>query len=146
NLREHFHAGAEIVQTHMVTHHRGNHLQTGDDTVTRSGFVEQDHVTGVFSPNAPAFFLQFFQHIAVAHFSTRKWNTQLLQRQLKTHVAHQRTYRATAKLALTQSFTGDDIEDLIAIDLITFVIHHDDAVAITVERNPQVGFFSQNAV
>ncbi len=144
-LWEHFHAAAQVVQTHMVTHHRRQHLQARHDAVTSGGFVQQDHMTRVFGTDTPAFFLHFFQHIAVANFRPSKRNTQLFQRQLEAHVAHQRTYRTTTQLSLTQGFTGDDVHDLIAIDLIAFVVNHNNAVAIAVQRNTQIGFFRNHA-
>jgi hypothetical protein len=72
DLREHFHSAAQIMQRHVVANHRRHHLQTCHDAITRGRFVQQDHVTGVFSTNAPALLLQFLQHVAVAHFRTNK--------------------------------------------------------------------------
>ncbi|MPN39441.1 hypothetical protein SDC9_186969 [bioreactor metagenome] len=144
-LWEHFHAAAQVVQTHMVAHHRRQHLQARHDAVTSGGFVQQDHMTRVFGTDTPAFFLHFFQHIAVANFRPSKRNTQLFQRQLEAHVAHQRTYRTTTQLSLTQGFTGDDIHDLIAIDFIAFMVNHDHAVTVAIQRDTQIGFFREHA-
>jgi hypothetical protein len=49
------------MQTHVVTHHRRHNLQTGDDTVTGGGFIQQDNVAGVFRADTPAFLLQLLQ-------------------------------------------------------------------------------------
>ena len=59
----------------MVTRHRRQHLQASNDTVTGSGFIQQDHMTGVLCTDTPAFLLHFFQYVAVPHFRARKWNT-----------------------------------------------------------------------
>ncbi len=128
----------------MVTRHRGNNLKRRHNAVTGGGFIEQDHVAGVFRANTPAFLLEFFQHVAVTHFRTNKRDAQLFQRQLQTHIAHQSAHRATAQLPLTQAFTRNDVEDLIAIDLVTFVINHDHTVTIAIQGNTQIGLFSQD--
>ena len=75
DLREHFHAAAKVVQAHMVTRHRRQHLQTSNDAVTGSGFIQQDHMTGILCTDTPAFLLHFFQYVAVTHFRARKWNS-----------------------------------------------------------------------
>ena len=69
----------------------------------------------------------------------------MFQRQLEAHVAHQSTHRAAAQLPLAQRFTSDDVHDLVAVDFITFVINHNDAVAVTVQSNTQIGFFRDYA-
>ncbi len=48
-------------------------------------------------------------------------------------------------MPLTQRFTGDDIHDLVTVDLIAFVVDHDHAVAVTVQRDTQIGFFRDHA-
>ncbi|CNT63955.1 Uncharacterised protein [Salmonella enterica subsp. enterica serovar Bovismorbificans] len=102
-------------------------------------------MTRVFRADAPAFFLQFFQHVAVAHFRPGKRNAKLLERQLQPHIAHQRPHRAAAQLPLAQPFARDDIHDLIAIDFIAFMVNHDDPVAVAVKRDAEFRLLRQHA-
>lgn len=71
------------MQAHVVAHHGGQHLQPGHDTVAGGGFVQQDHMAGVFRTDAPAQLLQLLQHVAVAHFGASERNAQLFQRQFE---------------------------------------------------------------
>ena len=57
--------------------------QPGHDTVAGGGFVQQDHMAGVFRTDAPAQLLQLLQHVAVAHFGASERNAQLFQRQFQ---------------------------------------------------------------
>jgi hypothetical protein len=41
--------------------------------------------------------------------------------------------------------TGNDIEDLVTIDFVAFVVHHNDPIAIAIVGNTQIGFFRQHA-
>ncbi len=69
NLREHFSYRRTADRAdHMITHHRRQNLQPRYNTVASGRFIQQNNVTRVFRADAPAF-LQFFQHVAVAHFA-----------------------------------------------------------------------------
>ena len=67
-------ATTEIVQAHVIAHHRSEHLQTCNDTVTGRGFIQQNHMTGVLCTQTPALLLHLLQYITVTDFGTGKWN------------------------------------------------------------------------
>ena len=56
-----------------------------------------------------------FQLVSVAHFCTCKRDSQLLKRQLQAQIAHQRAYSTTAQIALTQVFSGGQIQNLVTV-------------------------------
>ena len=101
-------------------------------------------MAGVFRTQTPAFFLKFFEHVTVADFRALKRNTQLFQCQLQPHVTHQCADSTTAQLSLAQCFTGNDKQDLVTVHFLTQVIHHDQAVAVTVKCQANVRAFSKN--
>ncbi len=102
-------------------------------------------MTGVFRADAPAFLLHFFQHVTVTYFRPGKWNTQLFKRHFQAHITHQRADSTAAQLPLTQRFASNNVHDLVAVDLITLMVNHDDAVTVAVQRDAHVGFLGQHA-
>ncbi|SSM46514.1 Uncharacterised protein [Klebsiella pneumoniae] len=56
----------------MVADHRRDHLQAGDNAIAGGGFIQQDHMAGVFRTDAPAFFLEHLQYIAVTDLRAGK--------------------------------------------------------------------------
>ena len=48
-------------------------------------------------------------------------------------------------MPLAQTFASYDVEDLVTVDFIAFMVHHYDPIAIAIVGNTQVGFFLQQA-
>ncbi len=59
-------------------------------------------------------------------------------------VTHQGTDYRSGQLFIFLAGSGDDEKQLVAIDQLTSMINHNDAVAITIQRNTQIGTFFQH--
>src|SRR6185295_19696475 len=80
-------------------------------------------------------FAQHSQHIPIAHLGAAKLDALLSQRDFETQVAHYRPDHGPLQQAGALARGGNDVDELVAIDLAAEAVDHDQAVAITVERN-----------
>src|SRR5690606_4963330 len=116
--------------------HRGDgqqHLQRRDNTVACGRDAAAHDMPGVFSTKCPAVLTHKFDHIAVTHIRARKGYTQLLEPQFETKVAHQGAHHTVTTTAVLVFISGNDIQQLIPIDQLTFVIHEYHPITVTVK-------------
>lgn len=93
---------------------------------------------GVLATHQPVTLLQGRDNVTVAHIGAYELDTQVSQCQLKAKVAHQRTDNATLQFATLVQVTGNDKQQLIAIDHGTGVIDHQHAIAVAIEGDTDV--------
>ena len=103
-------------------------------------------MAGRLTTIAPAVLTEHLHDITVADFGTQEINSLILKPKLKTQIAHQRTNHSTLQAALRAGMTGNNEQQLIAINQLTGVVDHHDAVTITIKGNAQIRFFSQHAL
>ena len=107
-------------------------------SITRRRFVQNDHVPGRLAADDAAGFAQFLKDIAVADCSAVKFNVTSLERALQPEIAHNGTDNRSLETALFLARGRQYVQQLITIDEVTVLIHHDDAIAVSIERKTEV--------
>ena len=83
--------------------------------------------------------LQHREHVAVSHLRPPEIDTFLAKCQLESQICHHRADDGAAERVPLQTIPDKDIEELIAVDELTFLVHHQQSIAVTVECKPDVG-------
>src|SRR5512134_1871658 len=139
HLRELLHARRELAQWPSRATHDGQHLQRRDEPVAGRRSIEANDVTGSLAAEDAALALQHREHVAIADLGAQKLDTQAAQRELEPEVAHDRADHRAAQCSSAASVARQDIEDLVAVDETAALVDHDDAVAVAIERQADVG-------
>ncbi len=119
------------------------HLQSGDNAVTRGVPVKTNHVAGIFPPQQPSVRLHHLQHITVAHLGAAERDAEPGQRMLKTQITHQGT-RHARYFGRAREVACDHVKQTIAIINPACGIDHDQTVAIAIQCNPRIGLVRQH--
>ena len=94
--------------------------------------IQTDDMTGIFAAQLPAFLLQQFHHIAIAHPGALERNAKLLHGMLEGKIGHQRANHPALECSLGMPLSGDDVHQLVAIVQLTLRIHHYQSVTIAI--------------
>src|SRR5205814_9228431 len=114
-------------------HHRED-LQSRDQAVAGRRAVETEHVTRRLAAQYAAALLEQLQHVAVADLRAQELDAARAQRELEPEVRHHRADDRAAQRPRFEPVAREHIEELIAVDEVTALIDHQDAVAVAVER------------
>ncbi|MNN18012.1 hypothetical protein D3C81_1312140 [compost metagenome] len=131
-------------QTFIPRAQRDQHLQRSNDCITRGGVTEAHDVSRVFTTHDPVALQQFGNHIAVTDIGTHEGNTEVSQGQFQPQVTHQGSDHAALQLVALMQITGNDEQQLVAIDHRTRVVDHLNAIAITIEGDTQISMLSHD--
>ena len=118
--------------------HDGQHLQRAHQTIARGGLVEAQDWPEVSPPSTPPVSRSIAEHVTIADLGAVKVDARGAQRHLESEVAHHRADDRALQRAVLLARARDDIEQLIAIDDAAEMIDHDQAVAVAIERKPDV--------
>ena len=129
--------GRELGKRSARFPHGREHLQRRHDAVARGVLVEADKVAGVLAAELPSSLAHQFEHIAVADPRAREGDSKPRHRLLEGVVGHQRPRYARHFLP-AGAVLGYREEKLVAVVAPPGRVHHEDAVAVSIERNAQV--------
>src|SRR6187551_1440411 len=92
----------------------------------------------VFTAQTPAIVTHHLENIAVTHFGASKRDIELFESQFEPKVAHQSAYHTVTTTSILLLIGCNDVEQLIAIDQLPFVIYKDYAIAVTIKGNTNI--------
>jgi len=78
------------------------------------------------------------EHVSIADLGAQELDTEAAQRELEPEVTHDRADDGAAQFLRRAPFARQDVDELIAVDEVAPFVDHDDAVAVTVEREAHV--------
>jgi hypothetical protein len=122
-----------------VCFHDRQHLQGAYQAVAGRGAVEAQQVTGGFPAQNATFLAQQTQHVAVTDVGAAERNTEIPQRLFEPEIAHEGPDDGPAESSFILPGTGQNVQQLVAIDQAPEVIDHDQPVAVAIQRDADIG-------
>ena len=92
----------------------------------------------VSPPRMPPVSRKHSENVTVAHRRPLEFDAAFAQRHLEAEVAHHRADHRTAQRAGCCGALRDDVEQLVAVDQAAEMINHHQAVAVAIERQPDI--------
>ncbi len=102
--------------------------------------VEKDQMSGLFSTEIEPALPHCVHDVAVADVAAQQLTAIRFDRALEAEVAHDRSDEGASPKALgAKHARRAQCHDHVAVDLIAFLVDHDDAVGVAVEGDAEVG-------
>ncbi len=86
-------------------------------------------------PTEPPNLAQHAEHVAVTDLRAFEFDALLAQRHFEPEIAHHGSHHRTLQRSGALARCRDDVDELVAIDDAAETVDHDEAVAITIERD-----------
>ena len=96
-------------------------------------------MAGTFAAVEPPLFQQPFHHIAIAHLGTLKGNAKFRKALFQREIGHQRAHDPRFLTHRLNAFSRHDIQKRVAVVDVALAVGHDQAIGVTVKRQPQIG-------
>src|SRR6266513_1920201 len=130
--------GGQLGERAAPLTHCVQHLKRGHDAVAGGVLVEADDVPRVLAAQLPALVAQELEHIAVADAGARERDAEPGHRLLEGVIRHQGAGDARKRF-FRGAMPGDSVEQLVAVIRTPGSVDDQDAVAVAVQCNSQVG-------
>ena len=128
---------SDTERSRRFTHRQ--HLQGRHEPVARGGIVGQDDVPGLLAADVEAVLAHVLQHVAVADRGAHHRQAEPLDVAFEPEVRHHRGDEAAlAEPPVLHPALGDDGHQLVAVDDLALLVHHQQPVGVAVERDADV--------
>ena len=121
------------------------HLQRGDDPIAGRHVIVQHDMAGLLAAQIETVLAHMFDHVAVADRRANEVELQTLKVPLETEIRHHRRHDAAAiQLTVAMPSRCDERHDLVAVQLAPLLVDGNEAIAIPIERDADVGAMFNN--
>ena len=101
-------------------------------------------MAGTLPTQLPVFLLKQFHYITVPDIGSGERNTQLSETILYCQIGHECSHHPTLKQPPLLTMSCNDVDQLIPIIDRALAIHHDDTVAVTIQRDAKISVMLPN--
>src|SRR5438034_973653 len=138
HLRVQDQIGGQLGERAAQLTHCVQHLERGHDAVAGGVLVEADYVSRVLAAQLPAPVAQQLEHVAIADAGARERDAEPGHRLLEGVIRHQGAGDAGQRF-FRRAMLGDGVKQLVAVISAPRIIDDQDAVAVAVQSDPQIG-------
>jgi len=139
HLRIDFQRLSQLAHGHLLGQHNFHHLQASQDAITGACVLGENDMTTLLTANTAAVLCHVLIDVLVAHSGLSITNALLIESLVQTKVGHDsRDHGVVHQLAVLLHVAAVDVQDMVASDNITLLVHTQAAVSIAIESKPNI--------
>ena len=137
--------GGQLSEAAVLANHGGEDLECGDEGIAGRIVFEHNDVARGFAAEEIISGSHFFDDVPVADFGVQNFSAVGRNGTLQPAVGHDGGDHGFAgELIAIEHIGGQNTEDGVSVEHLTFLVGKEDAVAVTVEGDSEVGFFADD--